>query len=185
MSDTANSLTAAPWQTALIDVEAQFLEVWRLGREQVKKVQNKRQEARLAAARLAEAQRGLAASESRSKESDKLAPLRQALSQAQEGQREALTEYERALDEFHKQRTRLHKEQEALSRRRKDLSHTLPAPVRDAYGALLGAGVPDPVAAVQDGRCAACGHDIVQQVLTESAAALCPSCKRLIVRSNS
>jgi predicted nucleic acid-binding Zn-ribbon protein len=181
MSDTANLLAAAPWQTSLINVEAQFLEVWRLGREQVEKVQSKRQEARAAAARLAEAERRLAAGESRTKESDKLVPLRAALQQTKEVQQHALTEYEAALAEFHKQRKRLHREHEALSQRREALSGTLPASVRDAYGALIGAGVPDPLAALQDGRCAACGQDIVQQVLAGSVAAVCPSCKRLIV----
>ena len=185
MSKTVSSSAAAPWQTDLINVEAQCLEVWRLGREQVKKVQSKREEARVTAARLAEAERRLAAGESRSKESDKLAPLRQALLSAQEAQHLAVAEYEEALAEFHKQRARLHKEQEALSRRRKDLSDTLPAPVRDAYGALVGAGVPDPLVAVQDGRCAACGQDILQQVLAGTAAPVCPSCKRVIVQSNS
>ena len=140
--------------------------------------------ARAAAARLAEAERRLAAGQSRTKENEKLAPLRNALLQAQEGQQHALSEYEQALGAFHKQRTRLHKEQEALSKRREALSSTLPASARQAYDALLGAGVPDPVATVADGRCAACGH-AVAPMAAEVAVPVCPSCKRLILQTSS
>jgi len=185
MSETAKSAGVPSWQASLVSIEAQSLEIWRLGQEQVKQVQAKRQDARGAAARLAEAERRLAAGETHHKEADKLIALRKTLEDAKQGHAHALKEYEEALAGFHKQRTRLNREHEALSRRREALSASLPASVRQAYDALLGAGVPDTLAGVQDGRCAACGHDIDLDALRDTDIPVCPSCKRLIVQSNS
>ena len=183
MSNTANPPTAPSWQAALVGLEAQFLEIWRLGKEQVKQVQAKRQAARAAAAHLAEAERRLAAGESQKKESDKLVPLRKAEQDAKEGHQQALAEYEEALKAFHKQRAKLHEEREALSRRREALSGTLPALARQAYWALLGNGVPDPVAVMREHRCSACGHEFADEAPTDSL--VCPSCKRVMVQPGS
>jgi predicted nucleic acid-binding Zn-ribbon protein len=183
MSNTANPPTAPSWQAALVSLEAQFLEIWRLGKEQVKQVQAKRQSARAAAARLAEAERRLAAGESQKRESDKLVPLRKAAQDAKEAHQQALADYEDALKVFHKQRARLHEEREALSRRREALSGTLPPLVRQAYRALLGDGVPDPVAVMRENQCLACGHHFADEVSAE--ALVCPSCKRLMVQTAS
>jgi predicted nucleic acid-binding Zn-ribbon protein len=183
MSDSANSAALPSWQAPLVTLEAQSLEIWRLGKEKVKQVQAKRETARAAAAHLAETERRLAAWEGESKENDRLLVLRQAVQEAKESQQRSLAEYEDALKVFHKQRTRLQQESEAIAKRREAIASALPTPVRRAYGALLGAGVPDPLAALHDGRCAACGHEIADEDVSESPVFVCPFCKRLLVQS--
>jgi predicted nucleic acid-binding Zn-ribbon protein len=180
MSNVPNASSTSSWQASLMSIEADALKVRRSENDEIQQVQAKRQEARAAAARLAEAKRRLDAPRNRGSENEAaLASLRATVAQAEQQQGEAIAAYEKALKAFHKQRANLRQQQDALTQRRDSLMREIPQRARQAYSDLLGHGVPDPVASALDGRCAACGQDLTSDTVREPW--LCPACHRLVI----
>jgi predicted nucleic acid-binding Zn-ribbon protein len=180
MSHVPNASPTSSWQASLMSIEADALKVRRSDNDEVQQVQAKRQEARAAAARLAEAKRRLTAPRNRNGQDEAAqAALNATVVQAEQQQCEAIAAYEKALKTFHKQRANLRQQQDALTQRRDSLMREIPQGTRQAYSDLLGTGIPDPVACARDGRCAACGQDLSSQTVREPW--LCPACHRLVI----
>ncbi len=112
--------------------------------------------ARAQAARLVEARKRLMARQNTSKEDGMLAPLRTAVAEAEQQERQAISDYEAALNAFYKQRAGTKRQLEQLTERRTALMKEIPAGTRQIYSDLVDRGVRDPVVARHDGRCGVC-----------------------------
>jgi predicted nucleic acid-binding Zn-ribbon protein len=181
MSRTPSSSSVSSWQAALMRLEADARQIRQSDEEQVQQVQAKREEARAQGAHLTEARKRLTARESRGSEDGALGPLRTAVAQAEQQERDAISAYETALSAFYKQRATMKKELQQLTDRRNALLGEIPQGTRQTYSDLIDRGVRDPVVARNDGRCGACGNNLSDE--PEGDPATCPACNRLVLSS--
>ncbi len=181
MSHAPSSSSASSWQAALMRLEADARQVRHSDEEQVQQVQAKREEARAQAARLTEARKRLTARQNKGNEDGALGALRTAVAQAEQQERDAISDYETALNAFYKQRATLKRQLDQLAQRRDALLVEIPQGTRQVYSDLIGRGVKDPVVSRRDGRCGACGHNLSDEPAGDPV--LCPACNRLVFGS--